>query len=161
MPSIRILNAKLSAARGVRRAGLCRMPLRPAHLKNVTMVRDRVQAVACDQTLRAPLRASSAFSAASPAVAASKGLGNGPISGCVTPRKVKAMKNLPSERFSIFTFETGSFSAATSIPHQNTACENRLGWSSILSRSGKIWCPHQDSNPGPPDYKSGALPTEL
>ena len=23
------------------------------------------------------------------------------------------------------------------------------------------WCPHQDSNPGPPDYKSGALPTEL
>ena len=23
------------------------------------------------------------------------------------------------------------------------------------------WCRHQESNSGPPDYKSGALPTEL
>src|SRR5690606_17987428 len=27
-------------------------------------------------------------------------------------------------------------------------------------RAGR-WCPRQDSNPRPPDYKSGALPTEL
>ena len=25
----------------------------------------------------------------------------------------------------------------------------------------EIWCPHDDLNAGPPDYKSGALPTEL
>ena len=25
----------------------------------------------------------------------------------------------------------------------------------------EFWCRHQGSNPGPPDYKSGALPTEL
>ncbi len=25
----------------------------------------------------------------------------------------------------------------------------------------QIWCRHQESNSGPPDYKSGALPTEL
>src|SRR4051812_30771045 len=29
------------------------------------------------------------------------------------------------------------------------------------SKSLEVWCRLQDSNPWPPDYKSGALPTEL
>ena len=30
-----------------------------------------------------------------------------------------------------------------------------------IPKSLKTWCRLQDSNPWPPDYKSGALPTEL
>ncbi len=30
-----------------------------------------------------------------------------------------------------------------------------------VHRYGRRWCPRQGSNPRPPDYKSGALPTEL
>ncbi len=31
----------------------------------------------------------------------------------------------------------------------------------VLKYKGKKWCLHQDLNPEPPDYKSGALPVEL
>ncbi len=32
----------------------------------------------------------------------------------------------------------------------------------VLVKNGrKAWCPVRDSNPQPPDYKSGALPVEL
>ena len=31
----------------------------------------------------------------------------------------------------------------------------------IAASLGSIWCRHQESNPGPTDYKSVALPAEL
>ena len=36
-----------------------------------------------------------------------------------------------------------------------------LGIYSEIDTSVVFWCPQQDSNSRPPDYKSGALPTEL
>lgn len=36
-------------------------------------------------------------------------------------------------------------------------------WSTadLLGYQKEKWCRHEDSNPGHPDYKSGALPSEL
>ncbi len=42
-----------------------------------------------------------------------------------------------------------------STPWSQTRCATRLRY------TPKIWCPHDDSNAGPTDYKSVALPTEL